>query len=244
MDPCLRHTLGPCPEQLRAARKATLLPGSGLDAGHLYPRLPGRDSSGPFSHQASGCGAVGTQSSLGVPLPGILFHQRPSSVRCSSRDSGAPGSQALSPSANPRSRGPGAGSSPWAAGCSSPGLFSQQFLPTLCCWYLGECHEFAVFNQATCREEHQCKRMHSSSPEMLFSLTANFPDNRRTWIFGDIISFLCVYGGKRLGCLGSPARGSLSLEKVPCRGWRATVFPPQLQLLRDPRECGSAPWWH
>lgn len=104
--------------QLRAARKATLLPGSMLDTGHLYPRLPGRGSSVPSSHQASSCGALGTQSSPWVPLPSTLFHRRPSSERCCSQDPSLAGSQAVTPlpglASRPRSR-----VQPRAAGCSS-----------------------------------------------------------------------------------------------------------------------------
>lgn len=60
--------------QPRAAGRASLLPGRVLDFGRLCPRLPGRDSSVPTSHQASRSGIL---SSCGPLSPAAISTRGP-----------------------------------------------------------------------------------------------------------------------------------------------------------------------
>lgn len=57
-----------------------------------------------------------------------------------------------------------------------------------------------------------------SSPETLFSLTANFLDDRHIWTFGDVVSSRSVCGGEEIGVPGFP-------QKVPCPGVEGYPVP-------------------
>lgn len=115
--------------QLRAARRATLLPGNVLDTGHLCPRWPGRDSSVPSSHRASSCGILGTQSCPWASLPSTRFHLRPSpgdTALWGLQTGQKPGSWSL---CQPLLPGPKSRVQPQAAFCSGPGLFFAASAP-------------------------------------------------------------------------------------------------------------------
>lgn len=145
-----------------------------------------------------------------------------------SGDPGPAGSQVL----GPRMQGAAAGS--W------PGPFLAASAPPLC--VDGECHEFPVFNQARLRVRSRQTFVSLSFPEML--LTASDLDDRRTCAFWDIVS-LCV-GGRNwniIGEIGVSLGEAASPRRKAVLWWGAILSPPQLHLLRDPREFGRAPWW-
>lgn len=54
-----------------------------------------------------------------------------------------------------------------------------------------------------------------SSPETLFSLTANFLDDRHIWTFGDIVSSRSVCGGEEIGVPGFPEKRQPLPEESP-----------------------------
>lgn len=168
------HGLG----QPRAARRASLLPGGVLDTGRLCPRLPNRDSSVPSSHQASRSGIL---SSCGPLSPAAISTRGPGRSHAALwgfQTHRRPGSPSLCrPSLLV----------PWPRS-SGPGLLLTAAAPH----YVGGTEEKAsvpntepdnVWNNV---KANVCVLL---SPEMLFSLTANFLDDRHTWAFGNL-SFL------------------------------------------------------
>lgn len=101
------RTLGMCPETVGGPPSSRQC----ARRGHLCLRLPGRVRSVPSSPQAPGCGPLEPRAARGPPSP---FHLSPSPVPPElllPGDSRPSGSLALGPSAHPRSRGSGAGSS-------------------------------------------------------------------------------------------------------------------------------------